>query len=426
VQRTEKLPAAAVWLIGGATAHSLAETFYDLAMPLLILQITGSAFMMAMMFAVGYGAEFLVAIVGGTIVDRLSRRYLLTMIIVFECAILAGAAALAQARLIDGWGVVAVAALFDFAVQLYLVADVAALPTVVSRSALPKANGFLQMSKSTAQTAGPLLAGIAIFLGNISVTLALTALFLVPLVPLLRRVTWPADAERNELPGTIVSQMREGLTFTFGNPLYRALILWRGLFDFAFGASYLMAIFYMRVTLHFASWQIGAATAIMASGGVAGGYCFAAVQKRIPSNVVITIATATVAVSFLLLSVSRQWWLVGLDLSLLIICMSIMNRLTGMLFQATVPAEYLGRVLSSSDLLSTFLGPISIIGAAWLSGNASTRFVFLGSAIVVLALAGVSRVGVMGRSDWGIRPELAAASAGPELDLMEEPQVERT
>jgi MFS family permease len=69
--------AAGRWLIGGATIQSLGEALYDLLIPLLVLQITGSPIVMAAVFVVGYAMEIIVGIIGGVIVDRVNRRKLL-------------------------------------------------------------------------------------------------------------------------------------------------------------------------------------------------------------------------------------------------------------------------------------------------------------------------------------------------------------
>jgi MFS family permease len=412
--RNRKLPLPAVLLIAGGATHRLAETFYDLAMPLLILKITGSPYMMATMFAAGYLAEFVVAVIGGSAVDRVSRRKLLVAISLAECALLVVAAYLSYEDALPGWGVIAVAACFDFAVQLYFVADTAALPNVVDRELLPKANGIFQVALSSAQAAGPLLAGLAIYLANVSVTLALTALLLMPLAIFVARVRWPAS-EPHEVETGILRHMWDGLAFTFANPLFRVLILWRGLFDFAFGASYLMTVYYMREALHLPTWQIGAATAIMAIGGIVGGSCFAFLQARVASNLIITGATMLVAASLVALCFARHWLVIGADLSILLICMSIMNRLTSLLFQDKVPDAYLGRVLASSDILTTVLGPVSVLGAAVVASTVGVRWVFGLSAIAIAVLAALSRRGVMATADWGIRHVDRSDSEEPEM-----------
>ncbi|WP_146607658.1 hypothetical protein [Spongiactinospora gelatinilytica] len=107
--------------------------------------------------------------------------------------------------------------------------------------------------------------------------------------------------------------------------------------------------------------------------------------------------------AFGVMAAAGQTWSVGLLMMSLMFLLSLLGRLLTLLFQDTVPAEYLGRVTATSQLLTTGFGPLSVLSAAWLSDVASARFVFVIVAAAALALAVLSRFGVMSRADWRIR-----------------------
>lgn len=395
--------AAARWLIGGAAVHRLAETFYDLAMPLAILGLTGSPFWMAVMFAAGFLAELVVAVAGGSVVDRLDRRRVLLTVTAGEAVVLGLCGLLAAADLLGPLLLVAAAATVDLLVRLYLVADTAALPRLVARPTLPRANGIMQAWLSAAQAVGPFLAGAAIALADLEGVLLITAATFLVLFALLTRIPWRAAAEpvaSEGPPARVLAHLWEGVRFTFADPLYRQLAVWRGVGDFAIGASFLMFVYYMQGELRLDGVEIGLGSSLGAIGGIVGGLLFARIQARIPSHALVTAACVGMAAGLLALTAAGRWWTVGAMIGLVTFCLALLGRLVVLLFQDRVPGHLLGRVTATSQILTTAFGPLSVLSAAWVADAAGARLVFLLSACVLLALAVASRFGAMGGADW--------------------------
>lgn len=402
---------AARWLIGGAAVHRLAETSYDLIMPLLVLAITGSPVLMGVVFAAGFASEFVVCLIGGSIVDRVSRRQLLLTVTLCEVAVMCATGALAVTGSLTTPLVVAAAAAIDFLVRLYLVADVAALPRVVERTDLPRANGLLQASVSVAQAIGPVAAGVVVTAAHVGGALFATAGVFAVLFLILTRIPGRALADpAPQHPEHILRHLWTGVRFTFGDPLYRQIAIWRGFFDFFIGAAFLMFIFYMRDELGFSGAHVGIATGLGAVGAIGGGLLFARVQARLPSHLLLTTLCGGMAIAFLGMVTAGAWWSVGGLLALLMFQLSLISRLLTILFQDNVPPDLLGRVTATSQLLTTTFGPLSVMSAAWLTDVAGARYVFVIVAVAVLILAIASRAGVMGKADWRIRPEPAPAN----------------
>jgi MFS family permease len=181
-------------------------------MPLLVLALTGSPVMMALIFSVGYGAEFLVAVFGGHFVDKYNRRKLLMVISASEAAIMLAAGGFGISFQLPVWSVLVVAGLIDMLVRLYLIADNAALPQVVTHDQLPKANGMLQAWSSVAQAIGPALAGFAFGVTNPNFVLLMTGLIHLMLLILVSRVPWERfDNDEDNLEAkTILRNTIEG------------------------------------------------------------------------------------------------------------------------------------------------------------------------------------------------------------------------
>lgn len=395
-----RIPAAAKWLIGGATAHTVAETFYDLAMPLLILAYTGSALLMALMFIVGFGAELLVALVGGGLVDRFDRKVLLRVVVFSEVLVMGGAAVGAYTNTLGGVALIGIAGSFDFLVRLYAVADAAALPELVSGDALIRANGVMQSFSSSAQLLGPLAAGVLLTADTDGAYLFLvTATLLAVLAAAQQIVHWPVN--RQPVGASILSIAKSGLRLTFYNIDLRRLALWRGLLDFALGASMLMVIYYLSQVLRLPPWQVGASAACMAAGGLLGGLIFASVHRTLHSKVLLRVSTGGIACSFVLFAVSHTWYAAGASLALMAFLLALLSRSIRVFLQSVVPPAWVGRVAATSQLIATVVGPVGVGVAAITAEFLDVRLVFLISALILVGLCGstFTVIGV-GGTDW--------------------------
>jgi MFS family permease len=391
----------------GAFLHRVAETFYDLAMPLLVLKLTGSAVLMSVMFGLGFVAELLVSMFGGTFIDRMDRRKLLITVAAAEVLTMGVAGTAYSLDVLSVPALIGLAFVIDGLVRLSITADSSILPQLVDREQVPRASGRLQMALSTAQALGPAMAGACVVLAGLGGTLWITAGAFLPLLGLVFLVKWPArEPVTAEAGAGIVGFAKSswhGMAFTFSNRMYRALLLWRGVFDFAYGAVYLMLIYYFQHQRHLSGAEIGLIATFGALGGLAGGAMFARVQAHFRSGTLLLCSALIMAAASALLPFTGDWPVLGLLLAVLMFFGALVGRLTGLLFQTTVPAEYLGRVISATQLISTATGPVSVLLAGWLSQNYGASTVFFGGSAVVVLLVVASLRSRIATADWGVQ-----------------------
>ncbi|WP_179276392.1 MFS transporter [Rhodococcus sp. 06-235-1A] len=391
------------WLIGGATIQSLGEALYDLLIPLLVLQITGSPVIMAAVFVVGYCMEIIVGIVGGVIVDRINRRTLLICIAALQAAVMLGCALLDIATgALPLWALFVTAAAIDFLVRLYLVADAAALPQVVGSAALPRANGLMQSMLSTTQVAGPLIGGLALEWIDLRGALLLTTVVYVALAIFVGRI--PLDTTKVATnPTTIIESYKQAWRVVLDNSLLRRIVIWRGAFDFVIAGAFLMLLFLLQGPAEQSSSSVGVIVAIGAVGGIVGGLGFAQVQAAVPSWLVLASGAALMCGALASLAFARSSYILAAATFVLFGALSVVRRLLAQLFQSAVPNEMLGRVTAVSQLIASVVGPISVAIAAALSDSGRISILYIGSAIGVAALVAALAFGPLRGSDWGIR-----------------------
>jgi MFS family permease len=204
----------------------------ELAIPVVaVLILKVSPFEVALLGTIEFLPFILFTLPAGAWVDRLRRR---PIMIVGD---LGRAVALGSIPLVFAinpaaltiWQLYAVGFITGTLTVFFDVSNQSYLPSIVERDELVEGNSKLQISQSSAQIAGPGIAGIliqlveapfAIVLDSLSFVLSAFFVFLIrkPEPPVLH----PAD-EAGEKRPSIVSDVREGLRFVLGHPSLRAI-----------------------------------------------------------------------------------------------------------------------------------------------------------------------------------------------------------
>ncbi len=278
----------------------------QLAIPLLaIVLLYASAFEVGLLTAVGFLPFLLFGLPAGVWVDRLRRRPILIAADVGRALLLAtiplawllGSISLPQLYLVTFLaGILTV--FFDVGYQSYL-------PSLVHSSQLMEGNGKLEMSRASAQVAGPGLAGALVQLAGAPLAIAIDALSFVASGLFLVAIRRPEAQPGVDRPRTsMLVDIREGLRFVLGHPLLRPITAATAIANlFSAIASSVMLIFAVRELL-LDPVLIGAIIAVGSSGGVVGALIATRVQRRIGVGRTMILCEAGFAAGYLLLPVA--------------------------------------------------------------------------------------------------------------------------
>ncbi len=209
----------------GQGVSSFGDAITNTALPLLVLALTGSGFAMGVVGALSTLPDLVIGLPAGAYADRWDRR---RMMFVADL----GRAVITAAVPLTFWlggPTMAVILLITFPLNvlrvLWLAAYTAAVPGLVGRPQVARANAIFESFFTVGWIAGPALAGIlsaavgpasTIAIDAITFVVSSAALFLVrrPLRP-------PPRAERPHL----LADIREGVRYVAGHPTLRAVIL---------------------------------------------------------------------------------------------------------------------------------------------------------------------------------------------------------
>ena len=151
-----------LWI--GETISLLGDQFTLIALPWLVLQLTGDALTMGIVLALAGIPRALFMLVGGALTDRFSPRKVMLASNIFRLLFVSAFAALILSGNLQLWMIYLFAMAFGTADAFYFPAQQAIVPRLVSKELLQSGNSIIQGTARLSMFAGPLLAGLLIAL----------------------------------------------------------------------------------------------------------------------------------------------------------------------------------------------------------------------------------------------------------------------
>jgi MFS family permease len=409
---SEKASAAPFRLFwAGQGVSALGDAFAFVAVPLLVLELTGSVASMGLVSATGVAAQVLGGTFSGAIADRVNRRRLM-----IACDL---GRTLAYALVPLGWTlglrslalIYAMTAIGGLLGNLFQVAYVAALPDLVGRERLHEANGRLAATQSLAYVLGPLLAGVvAAHTGPAAALVVDAATFVVSagtLLPLRFGALPGGHAHVDRSPAA-------GLRYLFRDPIMRPLTilmvalgltsnvgLSAGIVD--------LLVFHLKRDLAVGDRGVGFILGAAAAGAVLGAATAPRLRRRLGFGACFLGGTLLQALGLLAIGLlpfaavaasGALLWAGGLLLRS-VASQSLRQQVTPPAMLGRAAAAYVGLAFASSALGTTL---VTRAGARW---GATASMTGIGLSVLAVVLAGLATP-VAGRL-----PETPAPTGGP-------------
>jgi predicted MFS family arabinose efflux permease len=206
----------------GACTSSIGTWMQKLAQSWLVLQLSGSAFMLGLDVFLGEIPIFLLALVAGVAADRIDRRRLLiySQLIQMTCAFtLAWLFALGAVQV---WHILALSFVVGIAQAFGAPAYQSLLPSLVPREHLPNAIAMNSIQFNLARVVGPALGGLALAKLGAAWCFGLNGVsYIAVIISLLMITTMFVPSRTKESVG---ESMKQGLRFIHKQPGIKTLI----------------------------------------------------------------------------------------------------------------------------------------------------------------------------------------------------------
>jgi MFS family permease len=174
-----------LWL--GSTVSLIGDQFYMVALPWLVLSLTGSGLALGTMMMAAAVPRAVLMLMGGVVSDRFAPRSVLLITAAARTTLVAIVAALTWLHVAHLWHLYVLSVLFGTADAFGLPAGQALLPTLVERDQLTTANAMFSGSMQASSLLGPAPAGIVVSVWGVAAAFLVDAVsFVFAIVPLAR------------------------------------------------------------------------------------------------------------------------------------------------------------------------------------------------------------------------------------------------
>ncbi|MFF4659605.1 MFS transporter [Streptomyces sp. NPDC001381] len=383
------------------TLSFLGDSFALIALPLLVLQATGSLARMGLLTAVGGAASVVAAVFAGALVDRVDRRRLLVVCDLVRM-VLYGLVPVVWLFGPRVWLLYAVLPLCEAVGMLFAVGYVTVVRGLVGTGRLTEANGRLNATAAAAGVLGPLCAGLlaartgpAAAVGVDAAGFGVSAACL-SVVRIRRR---PPD---EQAPGkaALWRDLRAGMAFLYGHPVLRALTALLFVFSFLTLGLNDLVIYHLKHDLGQDDGTVGSVLATGALGTVAGSLLVARVRRRLGFGPTWTAAVAVSGAAVAGLGWAQDVPVVGALAAVFLACVAVAGTCSMSLRQEVTPEPLLGRVTSAFWTLHYAAAPVGAAVLTWTAEHHGTAPVALaagGACVLVATVALLTPVRGAGR-----------------------------
>ncbi|SCG61896.1 MFS transporter [Micromonospora inositola] len=375
-------------LLGGRLVSQLGDQLQFLALPLLVVALTGSSTQAGLVLGLQTVVFLVFGLIAGALVDRWDRKAAMIICEIGRGLLVATVPVAAALGVLGMPQLYAVALLTGVLSTLFSAANSSALPNIVSRAELPAALGAIGAMSNGLRIVGATLAGIAYALGRV-VPFAFNAVsFLVSAVA-LRAVRAEFQEARNTAlasPRELLTDIREGLAWLWRKPVIRVLALLDAGDSLRYGAGYLLIIM-LAQQLHANPTQVGIVFTGAAVGALVGSLAAPALTRRFSLGRLSIVMLWVEALTFPLYALAPTWWL----LLVVAFAESVVSPIYNVgldTYRITVTPDALrGRVTSAIDTLTTGASAIGAMASGALIALLGARTLTYALAVWLLLLA---------------------------------------
>ncbi|MGW5666541.1 MFS transporter [Micromonospora sp. NPDC003776] len=382
-------------LLGGRLVSQLGDQLQFLALPLLVVALTGSATQAGLVLGFQTIVFLVCGPVAGALVDRWDRKATMIICDLGRGLLTATVPVAAALGVLELPQLYVVAALTGVLSTLFTAANSSALPNIVGTAELPAALGAVGAMSNGLRIAGASVAGAAYALGRV-VPFAFNAVsFLISAVS-LRAIRAEFQEQRNEGPASprrLLTDTREGLAWLWRRPVIRVLALLDAGDSLRYGAGYLLIIMLAR-ELHATPAQIGIVFSGAGVGALLGSLAAAPLARRFPLGRLSIVMLWAEGLAFPLYAVAPTWWLLLVVAFAESVVAPIYNVALDTYRLTVTPDALRGRVTGAISTLTTGASAIGAMASGALialHGARTLTYVLAGWLVLLALVATTSR-----------------------------------
>jgi MFS family permease len=381
-------PHFVLWWIG-ATTSLFGDQFYIVALPWVVLQLTGSAVAMGTVAMCAGIPRAALMLMGGAVTDRVSSRKVLMATASARTVLVAAIGFLLWLHQLQLWHIYLLASAFGIADAFAMPSAGPLLRSLVPKEQLPAANSMWQSSALLTGIVGPAPAGMitkslgaawAFLLDALSFLFVIAALWVVPDPPR------PPSAAQGK--PSVWTSIHEGLVYVTNDVPLRSLMLLAAALNFCLSGPLSIGLAYIAKTRFSSPSAFGGWISAVAAGTLIG-ILLAGVYKSRRRGVLLVSTGALLGVATAGMGLLTGFWPVAFVLLVMGCLSGFINVQIQAWLQQRVDRSVLGRVSSVAMLSAYGLMPVSMaVSGVAVGWSVPWMFAIAGTAVTLVAAFG--------------------------------------
>jgi MFS family permease len=349
-------------LWAGNTISWTGDQFYLVALPRLILKLTGSSIVLGtitMMAAIPRAALMLL---GGVVTDRISPRRIVMLTASARTVLVAAVSALIWTRVLQLWQLYILALCFGIADAFAGPAAQAYLPSLVASEQLAAANSVAQFTIQVTTLVAPAPAGLFIKAFGTAWAFFIDAISFLFIIGALWRLPDPPSAPTGAPRRNVLRSILDGLRYVKSDVALASLMLVVSVLNFAIAGPISIGIAFIAKQKFGTSLAFGLLMSAVAAGGLTG-MLLAGLTKHRKRGRLLLLVSTTIGLCLGCIGLVNLTPLLAGVLFLMSATAAFLNVQLISWFQQRVERDMMGRVMSVLMFASIGLMPFSLAAA---------------------------------------------------------------
>lgn len=374
-------------LWAGSAISLLGDQFYLVALPWVVLTLTGSAVAVGTILMAVAIPRAVLMLIGGALTDRISARRILMSTASARTLFVTAIGILLWLRVLHLWELYVLGFCFGVADAFSMPAASTLLPSLVKREQLVAANSIFQTTGQLTTIAAPAPAGIVIKALGIAWAFFIDAISFLFIIAALWRLPDPPHAQTSARP-PMWKSISEGIAYVRRDVPLRSLMLLAAVLNFCLAGPMAVGLPYLTKIKFGSPTAYGILVSAAAAGGLLGAL-LAGILKIRKRGALLLGACVVISVCLGQIGLPGRLWMIAAILLLMALCAGLANVHLASWIQQRVEAAVRGRVMSVLMLVNFGLIPVSLgVAGLLVAWNLKWMFILAGMSMLLVTAFG--------------------------------------
>ncbi|MHB8404904.1 MAG: MFS transporter [Gammaproteobacteria bacterium] len=379
------------WLLGG-TISLFGDQFYLVALPWLVLELTGSGLALGAVMMAGAIPRAVLMLFGGAASDYVSARRIMMATATARTICVAAIGIMVWSGIMRMWELYMVVVVFGVADAFAAPAASAYLPSLVKHDQMVTASSLQQTTALLSTIAGPAPAGLVVNVLGIASAFLIDAFSFLFIIGALWKLPDPPVARSAHK--NVLHSIAEGISYVVRDVPLRAFMLLATMLNFCISGPIVIGLAYLTHAKLGGAATYGLMISAVAAGSLLGAV-LAGVWKVRRRGIVTLVASFVISMCLGSIGLLGNAWSVASVLFLMGATAGLVNVHIGAWIMQRIEVSVRGRVSSVLMLSSVGLAPVSLaVTGLLVAWSLKGMFLVAGAAMLLVATGAALRKSV--------------------------------